>query len=212
MIEAGALLFDMDGLLVDSEPMWFEVERTFARARGGEWTEALAHDCVGKGLANTLKVMGATFGVAIDLARDTDEIIDAFIARAGELQLKPGGAELVAEAFGKIPLALASSSHGRLVGAVVDRFGLRPRFGAIVSGDQVLHPKPAPDVFLAAAKQLDVPPARCVVLEDSLAGVTAGRAANMRVIGVPEEETPEMATIADVVVRDLFEARRHLAF
>ena len=212
MIEAGALLFDMDGLLVDSEPMWFEVERAFARARGGEWTEELAHDCVGKGLANTLRVMGETFGVAIELERDIAEIVDAFIARAGELRLKPGGAELVDEAFGKIPLALASSSHGRLVGAVVDRFGLRPRFGAIVSGDVVAHPKPAPDVFLAAAKLLDVPPARCVVLEDSLAGVTAGRAANMRVIAVPEEETPALAKIADVVVRDLFEARRHLAF
>src|SRR5260221_13686736 len=212
MLEAGALLFDMDGLLVDSEPLWFEVERGFAEARGGDWTLALAAAWVGRGLANTLEVMARSFGFAVDLTRDAESIVDAFIARVGELRLKPGAAELVEEAYGRVPLALASSSHARLVGAVAERFAIRARFGAIVSGDAVAHPKPAPDIFLAAAERLAVAPARCVVLEDSRAGVEAARSAKMRVIAVPERDAASFAGAADVVVADLFAARRALRF
>jgi mannitol-1-/sugar-/sorbitol-6-/2-deoxyglucose-6-phosphatase len=212
MIDAGALLFDMDGLLVDSEPLWFQVEREFARARGGDWTEAQAAACVGRGLANTLRVMGESFAFATNAERDVAEIIDAFIARAGELRLKPGAAELVAEAHGRIPIALASSSHRRLVDAILARFSLAARFGAVVSGDAVAHPKPAPDIFLLAAERLGVAPACCVVLEDSRAGVEAARAAGMRVIAVPEHDGAAFDGLADAVVGDLYAARRVLRF
>jgi sugar-phosphatase len=212
MLRAGALLLDMDGLMVDSEPLWFEVERAFAEARGGAWTSALAHACIGKGLASTLAVMSEHFGFVTDLERDGAELVDAFIARAGELLLKPGCAELLAEARGIVPLALASSSHARLVDAVVTRFDLHGAFGAVVSGDLVTRPKPAPDIFLEAARRLGVPPKACVVFEDSLAGVTAGRAAGMRVIAVPERDPAAFVELADHVVLDLFEARRLLTF
>ncbi len=215
MIEAGALLFDMDGLMVDSEPLWFEVERAFARARGADWTEGLAEACVGKGLLNTLRVMGEVFRFEVEPVAMVDEIVDAFIARAGELSLKPGCTEILAAARAyvpRLPIACASSSHGRLVDAVLRRLALHDLFDAIVTGDAVAHPKPAPDVFLLAAARLAVAPARCVVLEDSMAGVAAGRAAGMRVIAVPEHDPAEFEAIADVVVvKDLFEARKHLA-
>jgi mannitol-1-/sugar-/sorbitol-6-/2-deoxyglucose-6-phosphatase len=203
-----ALVLDMDGLMVDSEPLWFEVESAFAVRRGGAWTHAHADACVGRGLATTLRVMGETFGFPIDAERDTREIIDGFIARVGDLAYKPGCPELLAAAAA-VPMAVASSSPLRLIRAVLDRFAIASIFRAIVSGEQVAHPKPAPDIFERAAAELGIAPARCAVLEDSFAGVTAGRAAGMFVIAVPEG-SPEgrgFEAVADVVVKDLFEAR-----
>lgn len=209
----GALLFDMDGLMVDSEPLWLEVEREFARARGGVWTEALAEACVGKGLKNTIDVMGATFHFDVDPAAMTAELIDAFIARAGELVLKPGCAEILKAARGRVPMACASSSHRRLVERVLAELGIARYFDAVVTGDAVANPKPAPDVFLAAAARLSVAASLCVVLEDSMAGVAAGRAAGMHVIAIPEHDPEGFAGLGNVVVmRDLFEARAYLGF
>lgn len=208
MRDAEALLFDMDGLMVDSEPMWFEVERAFARAHGGDWTDEMATVCTGKGLVNTLRVMGETFGFALDEGAMVREVVDAFIARAGELATKPGCMEILRAAHGKRALACASSSHGRLVEAVLNRLDLRRFFTAVVTGDAVPRPKPAPDVFLAAAERLNVIPSRCVVLEDSRAGVEAGLAAGMRVIAIPEHDHDWFASLAGVTVaRDLHEVQ-----
>jgi len=213
VIPCGALLFDMDGLMVDSEPLWFDVERGFALERGGDWTAELALTCTGQGMVNTLRVMHERLGLAVDVERDAAEIVDRFMGRVGELELKPGFLELFDAACTRgLPRALASSSPLRLVQATARRFELLARFGAIVSGDCVPRPKPAPDIFLEAARRLDVAPDRCVVLEDSLAGMRAGRAAGMRVIGVPESPATEMRALADAVVGDLHEAHALLAF
>jgi beta-phosphoglucomutase-like phosphatase (HAD superfamily) len=213
-IEASALVFDMDGLLVDSEPLWAAVEAEFARARGGDFTREMAARCVGKGLANTLRVMSDAFGFPIDLERDAADIIDRFVARAGTLALKPGATELVHAASAVVPVALGSSSSRRLVRAVLDAVGMPATFGVVVTGDDVDRAKPAPDIFLACSRQLGAEPAGCVVLEDSLAGVRAGRAAGMRVIAVPEgaANRREIEEHADAVVADLFEARRLIRF
>ncbi len=212
-IACRALVFDLDGLIVDSEPLWFRVERDFARARGGDFTPELGRACVGRGMANTLRVMRDELGLAVDVERDADVIVDAFIERAGELSLKPGLAELLVEAEARgVPRAVGSSSARRLVEAVLARFGVRARFGAVVTGDCVAQPKPAPDIFVEAARRLGVAAGECVVLEDSLSGVRAGRAAGMRVIAVPEGDPAPFGALADAVVRDLHEARARLAF
>jgi len=213
VIPCRALLFDMDGLMVDSEPLWFEVEREFARARGGVWTEELGTQCIGQGLASTLRVMHASFGFPVDVARDTLLIIELFVARVSELTLKAGFEELLGEAHSHgVPRALASSSARPLVDATLARFALRERFDAVVTGDCVAHPKPAPDIFLEAARRLGVPPEGCVVLEDSLTGVRAAHAAGMRVIAVPERAAAvEMTALADAVVGDLHAARALLS-
>lgn len=204
-----ALLVDMDGLLVDSEPLWFRVERAYAAERGADWTAEHAADNVGRGLPTTLANMRAMFGFEVDPARDAEIILDAFVAAVGDLELKRGAAELLADARGRVGLALASSSPRRLVDAVVARFALDRALDTIVTGDDVARTKPAPDVFLLAADRLGVAPRDCVVLEDSPSGATAGRAAGAIVIAVPEgpREGRGFEAVADAIVGDLVEAR-----
>ena len=211
VIACRALLFDMDGLMVDSEPLWFEVERDFARSRGGDFSPEVARRCIGRGLANTLAVMHSHFEFP-ERAGDADEIIGRFIDRVGELSLKPGFAALFAEARARnVPRALASSSSRKLVEATLARFAIRQQFDAVVTGDCVAHPKPAPDIFLEAARRLAVPPGQCVVLEDSQSGVQAARAAGIPVIAVPEADAAAFEGLADAVASDLYAARRLLA-
>ena len=213
MIACRTLVFDMDGLLVDSEPLWFDVTRRLARERGGDWPPALAQACVGRGIAHTLVTLHETYGIAIDVERDATLVVAAFLDRVGELTLKAGGAELLAVARARgVPCALASSSARPLVDATLGRFAMRDCFDAVVSGDDVARRKPAPDIFLAAARLLAADAAGCVVLEDSLAGVQGARAAGMRVIAVPEHEPDRFAGAADAVVRDLHEAGALLTF
>jgi beta-phosphoglucomutase-like phosphatase (HAD superfamily) len=205
-----ALVLDMDGLMVDSEPLWFEVEQDFARRHGGAWTAAHAHRCVGRGLAAVIVSMGETLGVEVDVARDTAWLVSAFIERVQSLSLKPGCLALLESARGALPIAVASSSPLRLIEAVLRRFDLEPRFDAVISGESVAAPKPAPDIFLHTARRIGIAPERCAVFEDSIAGATAGRAAGMFVIAVPEG-SPEgrgFEAVADVIVADLFEAQR----
>lgn len=208
-----ALLFDMDGLLVDSEPLWLQVVQAFCRARGFTWTKEHHAACVGGGLRATLSATGERFGFAVEHERDVAAVVDDFIGSVGGLALKPGAAELLsAAALAGLPTALASSSPHRLIDAVLARFSLRPRFQVVVSGDDVAHPKPAPDIFLRAAAALGVAPTRCAVLEDSLAGVTAARAAGMIVVAVPEGpwEGRGFEALADVCLPSLERAHRWL--
>ena len=214
MIPCEALLFDLDGLMVDSEPVWFEVQRAFIRDRGGEWTAELAGRCVGGGLVNALRIMGEAFGFTPDFVAHSKAMTDAFVERVDTMAIKPGCRELVDAARARgVPCAVASSSTRRLVEATLARFGLRDRFDAVVTGDSVPKAKPAPDIFLRAASLLGVPPTACVVLEDSILGVRAARAAGMVVIAVPERggEFPKFAAEANAVVGDLHAARALLA-
>jgi beta-phosphoglucomutase-like phosphatase (HAD superfamily) len=208
---AYALVFDMDGLMVDSEPVWFELQAEFVRTRGGEWTTELAGRCAGGGLVNALRVIERTFAIDVDVDRECKAMADAFAERVERLSLKSGCAELLdaADEHG-IPCAVGSSSTTGLVETVLRRFGLSSRFRAVVTGDLVPRAKPAPDVFLEASARLGVPPEGCVVLEDALAGVAAARAAGMRVIAVPERAAHAFEGLADFVVPDLHAARRLL--
>lgn len=197
--------------MIDSEPLWFDLQSNFVRERGGEWTPELASRCAGGGLDNSFHVIERALGIVLDIAQERALMSNAFVDRIGCLALKDGCLELVAAAIRhRLPRAVASSSTTRLVHATLDRFGLRPHFGAVVTGDCVARPKPAPDIFLEAAARLAVDPSDCIVLEDALTGVTAARAAGMRVIAVPERSAPSFAERADFVVPDLHAALRLL--
>jgi HAD superfamily hydrolase (TIGR01509 family) len=210
--EPRALVFDMDGLLVDSEPLWHEVESDVARAHGGRWTRALSAECIGTGLAHAVELMRERLALELPVDEGVAELVARFVERVAELRLQPGSAELVAAAAGRAPLALASSSRRLLIDAVLDRFELTERFDVVVSGEDVAHAKPAPDIFLRAAALLAVPAPACLVLEDSLAGVMAARAAGMPVVAVPESDPAPFRPFADHVVTDLHQVRALLGW
>ena len=203
-IDASALIFDMDGLLIDSEPLWWSVERAFAAAHGLRWTDELAATCVGKGLPHVVETMQRELGLAVPTREGVGHLIDAFIARGGELVVKPGARELLAAA--RVPCALATSNERRVAEAVLEKLDLARAFGAVVSANDVARTKPAPDLFLCAAERLGVA-GGAVVLEDALAGVEAAIAAEMTVIAVPERDHEAFAALTPHVVVDLHQAR-----
>ena len=206
-IEARALLFDMDGLMIDSEPVWHVVERELGRALGVDWSEELSQACIGTGLPNTIETMRTKLGVTLGVAEGVERLVEGFLAHLADLRLHAGCRELVGAAHGRMPLAVASSSTHRLVTAVLDHFGLQAHFAAVVSGESVPRTKPAPDIFLHAAERLGCAPVDCVVLEDSAAGVRAACAAGMRVIAVPESDPAPFRALTEWVVADLHAAR-----
>lgn len=204
-----AVLFDLDGVLVDSEPWWNEVRSDFARAHDRPWTEDDQRAVMG---ANS-RQWAATMRHRLDLAElNEDEIQDAVVgAMVDRYQARPapmidGAAEAVRRIARRWPVAIASSGHPRVIAAAIDALGLHGVFGAVVSADEVGHGKPAPDVYRRAASMLAVPATRCLVVEDSINGVRAGKAAGMYVVLVPIASVPpppETWGLADAVIERL---------
>lgn len=202
-----ALIFDLDGLLVDSEPIWFEVEGGFLADLGHTWTREEANACMGQGTPNTLRIWRERYGVEVDVERDTARIVDRMIARAGRMNLQPGARALLERVQREdCPAAVASSSPRRLIEAVLEAKGIHAFFDVVVSAQEVPRPKPAPDVFLRAASLLQVPSTATVVLEDTLAGTRAGIDAGARVLAVPSVASDEIRALATWVLDDLHQA------
>jgi len=183
-----AVLWDMDGLLVDSEPLWTVAEVELAEALGGTWTDAIKVACMGKRLDLAVPVMLEGLGVPATptAVRDAADLLLArmVVLLAEEVPVLPGVAELLGQlAAAAVPQALVSSSFRVLVDAVLVRLDAPP-FAVTLAGDEVTHAKPHPEPWLTAAGRLGVDPARCVVLEDSAAGVASGLAAGCTVVAV----------------------------
>ena len=188
-----AVLFDLDGLLVDSEPLWFEVERTVMARLGGQWGPADQHALIGGSLDRTVahvlaKAKRPPPGGPDQVARWLlDGMTELILARGVPVQ--PGARELLAEVAGAgIPYALVTSSARRIMDAALAVTGMS--FPVTVCGEDVRRTKPDPEPYLLAAARLDVPPGGCVVLEDSPNGVAAARAAGCAVIAVPSVPIP----------------------
>lgn len=181
-----AVFFDMDGLLVDTEPVWYEVERGIVTDLGGDWSAADSAKLVGGSLKGTiahiLDVTGAAATPEWVAGRLLDGMTDRL--RAG-VPLQPGVKPLIAELTAAgIPLALVTSSQPQHMRAVLATVG-HDTFTATVCSADVTHVKPHPEPYLTAAAHLGVDPAWCVVLEDSLNGTLAGEAAGCAVVSVP---------------------------
>lgn len=184
-----AILFDMDGLLIDSEPLWHEAEIYGFGLAGFYLTPEQCLETTGLRVDEVVEFRYAQQPWA---APDQEAIAAAIIERLVELVhakgvLKPGVAEALdcARRSGA-RIALASSSHYVIIDAVVDTFGLRSAFEVIHSAEEETRGKPEPDVYLTAARKLSVDPAACVALEDSPNGVLAAKAAGMKCIAIPE--------------------------
>ncbi|HEY3686952.1 MAG TPA: HAD family phosphatase [Streptosporangiaceae bacterium] len=181
-----AVFFDMDGLLVDTEPVWFEVERGIVTDLGGDWSAADSAKLVGGSLKGTIAHILDVTGAAADPEWIAGRLLDGMTRRlrAG-VPLQPGAKPLIAElAAAGVPLALVTSSQPQHMRAVLATVGADVFTDTVCSAD-VTHVKPHPEPYLTAAARLGVEPARCVVLEDSLNGTLAGEAAGCAVVTVP---------------------------
>jgi HAD superfamily hydrolase (TIGR01509 family) len=186
-----AVVFDMDGVLVDTEQVWDEVREGLVRERGGHWHERAQADMMGMSSPEWSRYMHEELGLAEPPAEINDEVVRRMQLRYREsLPLLPGAVEAVERLAAAAPLALASSSNRPLIDAVLEAAGLTARFRATVSSEEVPRGKPAPDVFLEAARRLGAAPERCAAIEDSSNGLRAAHAAGMRVIAVPNAHYP----------------------
>jgi HAD superfamily hydrolase (TIGR01509 family) len=204
-----AVAFDLDGVLVDSEEAWNEARRQLAEERGGRWTEQAQKDMMGMSSTEWSRYMHDVIRVP-----DPPEEISTEVVRRLEqlyrerLPLLPGAPEAVQRIAARWPLAIASSSNRPLIDLVLELSGLAPYFAVTVSSEEVARGKPAPDVYLEAARRLGRDPIRCAAIEDSENGVRSAAAADMRVIAIPNQAfppSPETLRLAHVVIASLAE-------
>ncbi len=211
-----AVLFDMDGVIFDSERLVIDCWKVVADKYGIPDIETVCYQCMGLTYEATEQVYRRRYGDAYPYERYKQEVSDLFHARydGGRLPTKTGVREILAWLQERrIPVALASSTRLASVRQELGEAGLLPFFQVVKGGDDVVHGKPAPDIFLLAAKQLGCDPAACYVLEDSPNGIRAAAAAGMHPVMVPDLQEPdeEMRRLAEVILRDLREAQAYLA-
>ena len=189
MIEA--VVFDLDGVILQTEEVWDEVREELARERGGRYDERAQRAMMGMSSREWSRFMHDELGVPDPPEEISAEVVRRMIARYRErLPLIPGAREAVERLASPWPLAVASSSNRELIDAALELSGLAPFFRVTVSSEEVARGKPAPDVYLEAARQLEVEAGRCAAVEDSHNGIRSARAAGMRVIAIPNPSFP----------------------
>jgi HAD superfamily hydrolase (TIGR01509 family) len=210
-VSVGSVVFDLDGVLIQSEELWNEVREQLALERGGRSDAQAQRDMMGMSSPEWSRYMHEVVG----LPESPDEIMDEVVALMEaryreELPLIPGAVEAVERLAARWPLGLASSSNRVLIDLVLELSGLDRFFKATVSSEEVARGKPAPDVYLEACRRLDVEPTRAAAVEDSHAGIASAKAAGMRVIAIPNPSFPpgdDALANADLVLRSLDELR-----
>ena len=209
MTRVEAVVFDLDGVIVDSEHVWDEVREELARERGGRWHERAQADMMGMSAPEWSRYMHDVVGLSESPAEIDELVVEGMLERYAErLPLIDGEVDAVVRIAASFRLALASSSNRRVIDAVLDAAGIASSFEATVSSEEVGHGKPAPHVFLEAARRLDLPPDRCAAVEDSGNGIRAAHAAAMRVVAIPNPRYPppqDALALADVVLESVRE-------
>jgi HAD superfamily hydrolase (TIGR01509 family) len=204
-----AVVFDLDGVLVDSEHVWDEARKELAAERGGRWHDRASRDMMGMSSLEWSRYMHDEIGL-----REPPEEISAEVVRRleeiyrRELPLVEGAREAVERLAARWPLALASSSNRELIDLVLELSGLARHFRVTVSSEEVARGKPAPDVYLEAGRRLGLPPERCAAIEDSENGIRSAKAAGMRVLAIPNPQYPpedDALALADEVLRSIVE-------
>ncbi len=211
MIEAA--VFDMDGVLIDSEKTWEAARKSVVVDCGlpypppGKDAQAVARSVMGKSAPEWAHYMRRELGV--DLPEP--EIIERVIQRVADswwkdLRLIPGAADCVRAFAERWPLALASSSNRPLIELALELAGLKSCFRVVISSEEVPRGKPSPDVYLRAAELLGIPAERCLAIEDSANGIRSAKAAGMRVVCIPNPDFPpaqDVLSLADIVLESL---------
>lgn len=207
MIEA--VVFDLDGVLLDSEEIWDRAREGLARERGGRWHNRAQRDMMGMSSTEWSRYMADVIG----LPEPPEEINREVVHRLTELYREElpaiaGAREAVERLAARWPLGLASSSNRELIDLALELLGVEHLFTATVSSEEVARGKPAPDVYLEAARRLGVDPTTAAAVEDSHNGIISAKAAGMRVIAIPNAHFPpdeDAVAAADVVLDSLAE-------
>ena len=207
MVEA--VVFDLDGVIVDSEQVWDDVRETYTREHGGTYTDRATRDMMGMSSLEWSRYMAEELGVPGTPDEINAAVVERMLERYGSAPpLIPGAVEAVRRVAAQWPLAIASSSNPELIEVVVRVSGLADVFETAVSSQEVPRGKPAPDVYLEAARRLGIDAARCAAVEDSHNGIRSARAAGMRVVAVPNPHFPpddHALAEADVVLTSVGE-------
>ncbi len=209
-----AIIFDMDGILVDSEPYWEQCRVEFAAGYGKGWSTQDQHSTMGVSTVEWAHIMQTRLGISTPI----DDIIQAVrgcvLRKYGErLPILPGAIEAVRLAASRYKVGLASGSPTQNIQYILKASGLDGVFQVVVYGDTVPRGKPSPDIYLEAARQLGVAPAHCIGVEDSGNGVRSVKAAGMRVLAVPTAAFPlsaEVLAMVDIRLNSLTEFRLDL--
>lgn len=202
-----AVIFDLDGVLVDSERAWDQARRQFTIQSGGRWVNEATRAMMGMSSLEWSQYMRDQLGIPLEPSRISAQVVERMEALyRKELPLIPGAVEAVERMAARWRLGLASSANRELIDLVLKQSGLVDRFAVSVSSEEVARGKPAPDVYLEAAARLEVPSGRCVAIEDSTNGIRSGRAAGMLVVAIPNRALPPDPRVldsADLVLESL---------
>ncbi|MFG2099501.1 HAD family hydrolase [Micromonospora echinaurantiaca] len=199
-----AVVFDLDGVIVDSEPVWEEVRRAYVAEHGGTWQAGTQRRLMGMSTGEWSRYLSAELGVGRSPEQVATEVVEEMTRRyAARVPVIDDAPAVVRRLAARWPLGLASSSPTRLIAAALAATGLTEAFRATLSTEETERGKPAPDVYLAVARRLGVDPARCVAVEDSSNGVRSAAAAGMAVVAIPHGAYPlddDAAELAAVVL------------
>ena len=204
-----AVVFDLDGVLIQSEEIWDAVRERYVRERGGRYDGEVPRAMMGMSSPEWSRYLRDEAGVPGTPEAINAEIVGLVLgAYRDDLPLFPGATEAVRRTAARWPLALASSSNREIIDEVLELAGIADCFRTTVSSEEVGQGKPAPDVYLEAARRLEVDPRTCTAVEDSEAGIRAAEAAGMRVVAIPNSSYPPGAAAlaaTDVTIPSLDE-------
>ena len=189
--ELEAVCFDLDGVLIDSEQAWDDARRAVVAETGGQWRADATSAMMGMSAPEWSRYLHDELGVPLAPEQINHRVVERLLAGyADGLPLLPGAVDAVRRLAARWPLGLASSANREVIDAVLAASGLADSFAATVSGEEVAHGKPAPDIYLAAAEKLGAAPTRCAAVEDSSNGLRAAAAAGMLVVALPNRRFP----------------------
>jgi HAD superfamily hydrolase (TIGR01509 family) len=204
-----AVVFDLDGVIVDSESAWVEAKRELVDRAGGTWKPEATRAMLGMSSPEWSRYLRDELGVPMPVEEINAAVVAALERHYREaLPLLPGAVDAVRQLAARWPLGLASSSNREIIDLVLEQTGLNEVFAVTVSSEEVARGKPAPDVYFEAARRLDVEPGRCVAIEDSSNGLRSAAGAGMGVVAIPNREfppDPDALALADAVLGSIEE-------
>lgn len=186
-----AVVFDLDGVLIESDRVWASVRRSLVAEWGGRWSDAAYRDLMGMNSSESARYMRDELGVMLSAEAIDAAVVDGVgAAYESNVELMPGAMRAVTVFGARYKLGLASAAQRVLIKVALNCSGLRPHFSVVVSGEEVSEGKPSPDVYVEALRRLEVQPADAVAIEDSTNGILSAVSAGMWVIAVPNRQYP----------------------